>query len=233
MPHAEVRQRVHDRVLDGRRRPDRARLADPLRAERVDRSRRLHLDELERRQLGRRREQVPDEARRQRSALLVVGDFLEERLRHAGGDATVHLALSDERVDDVAGIVHGDETKELDGARLRVHLDDGEVRPERKGRALGLEVALALQIHEAPVRGRALGQLSPRQRGLRSPGDMEAARVTVEHDVLHPGFEHVGGQLPPPLDDGIGGLGRGGPTELGRLRARTCPCPSEPRPYRP
>ena len=36
-----------------------------------------------------------------------------------------------------ARVVHGDEPEQLDGARLGVDLDDGEVRAEREGRALG------------------------------------------------------------------------------------------------
>ena len=54
----------------------------------------------------------------------------------------MHLSLGDDRVDDAARVVDGDEAAELDGAGLRVHLDDGDVGAEREGRALGLEVLL-------------------------------------------------------------------------------------------
>ena len=129
------RERVDDGVVDGRRRADRPRLADPLRAERVQRGRRLHLDRLQRRELGGGRERVADEGAGQRVAVLVVDDLLVERLRDAGRDAAVHLALRDQRVDQRAGVVDGDEPQQLDRAGLGVDLDDGDVGAERERRA--------------------------------------------------------------------------------------------------
>jgi len=38
--------------------------------------------------------------------ILIVDHFLKQRLRQALGNATVHLSIHDERIDDVAAIVH-------------------------------------------------------------------------------------------------------------------------------
>ena len=73
--------------------PMRARLADALGAERVDRRRRLHGHQLEAGQLGGRDEGVVGEVGRDRVAVLVVADLLEQRLGRALGDAAVDLAL--------------------------------------------------------------------------------------------------------------------------------------------
>src|SRR5262249_1951143 len=56
--HAVRRERIQNSVVDGRRRADRARLADPLRAELVRGRRRLHLDHLPQREVRRRGESV-------------------------------------------------------------------------------------------------------------------------------------------------------------------------------
>ena len=74
-------QRVDHRVLHRGRRPDRARLADPLRAERVERRRRLGVRGLERRELRRARHRVVDQLRRERVAVGVVDDLFPQRLR--------------------------------------------------------------------------------------------------------------------------------------------------------
>ena len=70
--------------------------------------------------------------RRERVPVLVVDELLVERLRHARCHAAVHLSLGDDRVDDAARVVDGDEAAELDGAGLRIHLDDGDVGAERE-----------------------------------------------------------------------------------------------------
>ena len=92
------------------------------------RRRRHHLDRLPRGELGRRRERVAEERARQRRPVLVVGEVLVERLRDAGRDAAVHLALGDERVDQRAGVVDRDHPQQLDLRRSRR-------RPRRRRRA--------------------------------------------------------------------------------------------------
>src|SRR4051794_2087053 len=107
--HAEVAHGIDDGRLDGWRRPDRPRLADALGAERVDERRRLHRHELEARKLGSTDEGVVGEVRRDRVAVVVVAHLLHQGLGRALGDAAVALAIEEQRVDDRAGVVAGDE----------------------------------------------------------------------------------------------------------------------------
>src|SRR5438876_9008898 len=80
MPDAKRRERVDDRVVDGRRRADRPRLTDPLRTERVQRGRRLHLHGLPKWEVGGGGKRVADESPGQGIPVLVVDDLLVERL---------------------------------------------------------------------------------------------------------------------------------------------------------
>ena len=93
---------------------------------------RLHLDRLERRELRGRREAVARERCGLRIARLVEEHRLVERLRDAGRDAAVDLALGDERVDDGAGVVDRDVPQGDGRAGLRVDLHDRDVRAERE-----------------------------------------------------------------------------------------------------
>ena len=102
-------ERVDHRVLHRRRRADGAGLADALGAERVERGRRLHRHQLEGGQLGGGDDPVVGEVGGERVAVVVVDELLDERLRDALGDAAVALALGEQRVEDAAGVVDGDE----------------------------------------------------------------------------------------------------------------------------
>ena len=105
---AEVAERIdHGRLHRGRA-ADGAALADALGAERVDRRRGLHVDDLEARQLGGRDHRVVGEVRRDRVAVVVVADLFEQRLGGALGDATVDLAVEQQRVQHPTGVVAGD-----------------------------------------------------------------------------------------------------------------------------
>src|SRR4029079_16539280 len=99
---------------------------------------------------------------RERIALLVVREVLEERLPDAGRDAAVHLPLGNQRVHDGARVVDRDEVAELDLACLRVDLDYGDVRAEREGGSARLEDLGGAQLREPSLRGRGRGELLPR-----------------------------------------------------------------------
>ena len=119
---------VDDGVLHRRGGADRPGLADALGAERVHRCRCGHVDQLEARQLGRRDERVVGQRRGRRVAVLVVEDLLQQRLRHPLGEAAVPLALGEQRVEDRAGVVDGDQPHQLAPCRTRR-------RPRRRPRA--------------------------------------------------------------------------------------------------
>ena len=67
------------------------------------------VDQLEARQLGGRHDRVVGERGGQRVAVVVVDDLLEQRLRGALGEAAVALPLGEQRVEDRAGVVDGDQ----------------------------------------------------------------------------------------------------------------------------
>ena len=195
---------------------DRARLADPLHPERVPGRRRLHLDRLERHELGGRDEGVVGEVRRARHAVL-VDHLLVQRGGDGESEPAVHLALGDHRVQDRAGVVDRDELAHAGHAGLGVELDDSHARTEREraGAALGLEAVLGIERAE----------VGPRQRPGRRTGDEEAGGDTaargacLEHDVGDIGLEQLGRAATAQLDDVARRAVRGRPAQLGRARA--------------
>ena len=99
----------------------------PLAPSSLSGRRRLEVDRLEAGELGSRDDGVVGEVRRERVAVIVVHDLLEQRLRHALREPAVHLALGEQRVEDAAGVVDGDEPLQGDLPRLGVDLHDGDV----------------------------------------------------------------------------------------------------------
>ncbi len=85
---------------------------------------------------------------------------------------------------------------------LGVHLDDGDVRAERKGR-VPLELVCRLQLDEPLVADGARGQLGPGEGRLGRAGDVEAAERQVENDVVGARLEIVGDELLRLLDDRV------------------------------
>ena len=142
------------------RRADRARLADALGPERVDGRRRLHVHDLEAGQLGGRDHPVVGQVGRDRVAVLVVADLLQQRLGGALGHAAVDLALEEQRVDHPAGVVAGDVAEVADLAGLGVDLDDGDMGTERERGAAGVEAGLDQQL--LAVGGGDAGEVGPR-----------------------------------------------------------------------
>ena len=91
-----LRQRVEHGVDDRRWRPDAARLADALRAQRVVGRRRHRVIQLEGRQARRNRQGVVEQRGRQKLAVRTVGQMLPERLTKPLGQAAVNLALRED-----------------------------------------------------------------------------------------------------------------------------------------
>ena len=81
----------------------------------------------------------------------------------------MHLALGDERVDERAGVVDGDEPPQLDRAGLRVDLDDRDVGAERERRGSAWKSCSAAQLDEPAVGRRARGELGPGDADAGAP----------------------------------------------------------------
>ena len=91
------------------------------------------LSQLEAREVGRARHRVVHERAGDELAVLVVDDLFDHRLADALRQAAVNLALDDQRVDQVAGIVHGDQLQQLRLAGLAIDLEHRDVAAERVG----------------------------------------------------------------------------------------------------
>src|SRR5438093_9222990 len=138
--HAEVGDRVFDRVRDRRGAGDGAALADALDAEGVDhRGVRLEGDRQRWELIG-LGDRVVHEARGQELAVLVVDDRFHEPGADRLGSAALELALDDRRIDRAAGVVDDRIGEEPDRARLHLDLHDGRVRSERPRDRPGMEV---------------------------------------------------------------------------------------------
>ena len=83
--------------------------------------------QLYRRNLVRGRRQIVGEGGRENSAILVIDDFLEQRVADALRDAAVHLAIGDHRIDDAAGVLRYYELFDLHVPGLHVDFDDRNV----------------------------------------------------------------------------------------------------------
>src|SRR6266487_3719105 len=92
-PHAKGSERVLNRIGDHRRDGQRTGLAGPFHAERVQRTRRGEVEDLQARHLAGRGERVVQEAAGERLALLVEDRLFIERVAEAVRHAADDLAL--------------------------------------------------------------------------------------------------------------------------------------------
>ncbi len=79
------------------------------------------------RDLVRRGRQVIRKGRGEDAAIVVIDDFLEQRVADSLGDAAVNLAVGNHRIDDAAGILRHQEFLDLYVTGFHVHVDDGDV----------------------------------------------------------------------------------------------------------
>ena len=155
-------ERVDHGVLHGGCAADGARLADPLRAERVERRRGFGAVHLEARELGRRRDGVVHEVAGERVAVGVVVELLVQRLAHPGGHPAVLLAFDEQRVEHGAAVVDGDVAEQLDRARC-------PGRPRRRRCALRTGTSPHPGRSRAVRRARSCRRRDRRRRPVRSP----------------------------------------------------------------
>ena len=204
----EVAHRVEHGVDHRRGRGDGARLADALGPQRVRRRGGGRPVGREVRQVGRPGDEVVDERRRRQRPLVVVDRLLVEGLRDALGEATVHLALDDQRVDDLADVVDADVVADGDPTGLGVDLGRAQVGAVREGEVLGVERRLGVQRGLDPV-GQVVGG-EHREREVRDPhalvGAPDGEPAALELQVVGVGLEHVRRDHPGLLDDLLGRL---------------------------
>src|SRR4029079_7203977 len=127
-----------DRVVDGardrRRRAEIAGLARAFLAKHGVRRRRHVMDDLDRRDLVRRRQEIIHEALRDELALVVVSELLVERSADAVGDPAHGHAAYNLRIDHRAAVVTDEVALDLGLAEIGVDRDQKEMELEREAR---------------------------------------------------------------------------------------------------
>src|ERR1019366_6043073 len=118
VPHAQVAERIHHRIDDGGRRSNGAGLAHAFHTQRIHgrgRTRVGALDPWNHAGLG---DGVIHQLTGDELAVVVVDGLFVEGLSEALHDAAVDLSIDQQRVDDVAAIVHGHIAQNLDLAGI-------------------------------------------------------------------------------------------------------------------
>ena len=88
---------------------------------------------------------VIHEAAGEQLAILIVDHLFVERLRQPLGHAPMYLAIDDERINDIAAVVHGHKTVLCHIRRCQVDLDNTDVRAEGESGIAGLKATRGLQ----------------------------------------------------------------------------------------
>ena len=118
-----LRKASADRIGDRRGRRDRAAFAEALDAVFGGERGRHHMRDAHRGNFRRARHHVVGERGGERLALLVVGDFLVKRGADALGDAALHLAVDDHRIDHGAAVLGHRVVENLDRAGVGLDRD--------------------------------------------------------------------------------------------------------------
>src|SRR5713101_2844055 len=127
---AERIERVVHRVRNRGGRAEVAGLARALLAEGGERGGRAVIDDAQGRHFHRARDEVIHEGAGGELAVLGVGELLVERRADAVGDSAVGHAVDDVRIDHHAAVVAADVFRELGFRRVRIDLDQDDVRLE-------------------------------------------------------------------------------------------------------
>src|ERR1700746_3565 len=114
MPYPEMGHSIHDRVVYRREGTGYACLTDALGSKRVVRGRRDGVSGLDERKISRTRKAVIDETCCQAVASVVVAHFLEQGVGRPGEDPAMHLPFGQHRIDNLAAVVDGHDSQELD-----------------------------------------------------------------------------------------------------------------------
>ena len=158
--HAE---RVGDGIGDAGRHAHAIAFGRPLGAERRERRRGFLVQHLHRRNLGHRRNEIVGEGAGEELAGLVVDELLVERGGDALHEGAAHLAVGDHRIEQAAGVVHGDVAVDAHLVAQRIDLDAAHVEHEAVGQR-GVDAVVArgrLELGRRPHRGFAQAGAMP------------------------------------------------------------------------
>src|SRR5260370_4826151 len=119
-PYAKRAQRILDGVGHRGGHRQGASFAGAFDAQRVDRTRRRHVEHLDPRHLARGRQRIVQEAAGERLSVRIVERLLVQSIAQSVGDPTQNLTLDNKGIDDVAAIVADYVAHDLDLAAVRV-----------------------------------------------------------------------------------------------------------------
>ena len=123
------------------------------------------------RHVARRRQQIILECGGQRIGVVVVLHPFEQRVADAVGDAALHLAVDDHRVDDVAAVVRHRVVQHGDAAGHRIDLDLDHMRAVAIGRLRRREIGGVLEPRQSvPARTRSPACPAPSAPARRRSG---------------------------------------------------------------
>src|SRR6266498_3869887 len=179
---AERIERVVDRVRDRGGRTEVAGFARAFLTERGERGGRAVIDDRHRRHFHRARDQVIHKGAARQLPILGVGELLVERRADAVGDAAVGHAVDDVRIDHHAAVVAADVFADRGLRRVRVDLDEHDVRLER---VAGIDLYTTLWSRESPARRHFPDELRLKAR-LHAGGKLVELAVR-DLDQLVPG----------------------------------------------
>src|SRR5215471_14855338 len=168
-------------------------------AERIDRGRSDGTVGFQGRHHGGLGHGVIHEAPREQLAILIVDDLFVEGLRQPLRHASVHLAINDEGINDIAAIVYRHKTLNVISTGVRIDFDDANMRAKGESGITGLETTCGLQAgfeigwhtahgHPVKIRGRK-GYFGERLLAIGIRGDMDFT-IGVGH-IFWPHIEHM------------------------------------------
>ena len=157
----------------------------PLMPSGLEGQRRLGHADIERGQVVRPRHLVVHVGRRHELAVLVVDGAFHQRLADALGDAAMHLALDDHRVDQLAEIVDRRPFGDLGDAGLGIDLDLADVHAGREGEVGRVVEGALLQAGLEVLAGELVGDIGLQRdlaegQSLVGAGDGEAAVLELD-----------------------------------------------------
>ncbi len=171
--HLKFPQRVFDRGNDRSGRADGAAFGHAFYAQRIQRRRRFHVVDFDRRNRGCVRQKIIGESRGQRLASGIVAHVLEQRGADPMRDRADDLSLDHQRIDHAAAVVHDDVAEQGDTPGGDIDLDFADMRAVGVGEAGGLKI-------DAGIRGRAPDcQEAPCPASRRAPRQSQQAKSST------------------------------------------------------
>src|SRR6516165_5352087 len=192
--YAQMSERIDDRVDDGSRCPDRAKLAAAFHTKRIMCARRAERFGMHHRDIVSARHTIIHEGPRQQLAGYVIIDAgFAECLADTLHESAVDLPLDDHRIDNGTDVIHRDVVHERHDTCLRINLDLRDMCPTGEREVYRIVERLLLEPRLQDFKWVVDRKMS-RQRNLLkalSPiSTRDAEHTRSELDVALAGFQH-------------------------------------------